>query len=231
MILGHSLFSIVLTLLVYKVMQKLQCKLKAPLLNPLLFSALAIIIFLTAFKIDYKVYNQGASLFTELIAPATVALAIPLYKHQELLKKNFKMILTTVFLTSFGHAIIVAVLLLISGFDLRMSASLLPKSVTTAIASDISNSLDGYVNITIATVILTGILGASFAPFLNKVFKVQSKRAQGLALGCSAHAVGTAKAVELGETQATMATLALILSGLIAVFTVPLTYKFLTLVL
>lgn len=231
MIFNHPLFAIALTLFIYKSLQKLQCKLKAPLLNPLLFSALMIILFLTVFKIEFSDYNKGASLFTELIAPATVALAIPLYQHQELLKKNLKMILTTVLLASLAHASIMAGLFLLSKLDLTMAASLLPKSVTTAIASDISKSLNGYVNITIATVIITGIFGASIAPFLNKTFQIKSKRAQGLALGCSAHAVGTSKAIELGETQATMATLALILSGLLAVLIVPLTYQILTLVL
>lgn len=231
MILTHPLFAIALTLFVYKTMDTLQKKTRLCILNPLLFSGLSIITFLLVFKIDFEVYNQGASLFTSLIGPATVALAIPLYKHQELLKNNLKTILLSVFTSSLAHAIIIITFAFILKLDLRMGASLLPKSVTTAIARDISSDYQAYVNITIATVIITGIFGATIAPTLNKIFKIQSKRAQGLALGSSAHAVGTSKAIELGETQAAMSTLALILSGILIVLMMPLAYKILAFIL
>lgn len=231
MIIHHPLFAIILTLLIYKLMQTLQEKLKVSFLNPLLFSAIAIIGILLIFKIDFNTYNQGASIFTSLIAPATVALAIPLYKHQTLLKNNLKMILSSVLASSIAHALIIMTFILLFKLDLKMAASLLPKSVTTAIASEISANHGGYTNITIATVIITGIFGATIAPTLNKIFKIESKRAQGLALGSSAHAVGTTKAIELGETQATMSTLALILTGLLSVLIVPIAYKMLTLIL
>lgn len=231
MILEHPLFAITFTLLIYKLMQTIQKKLKADFLNPLLFSAIIIILFLITFNIDFSVYNQGATLFTQLIAPATVALAIPLYKHQELLKNNLKTIATTVLLSTIGHALIIIALVLVLKFDIKMAASLLPKSVTTAIASDISHNLNGYINITIATVIITGIFGASAAPFFNKIFKITSKRAQGLALGSSAHAMGTSKAVELGEIQGTMSTLALILSGMLTVAIAPIAYQILQFIL
>lgn len=231
MIIHHPLFAIILTLLIYKLMQTLQEKLKVSFLNPLLFSAIAIIGILLIFKIDFNTYNQGASIFTSLIAPATVALAIPLYKHQTLLKNNLKMILSSVLASSIAHALIIMTFILLFKLDLKMAASLLPKSVTTAIASEISANHGGYINITIATVIITGIFGATIAPTLNKIFKIESKRAQGLALGSSAHAVGTTKAIELGETQATMSTLALILTGLLSVLIVPIAYKMLTLIL
>lgn len=231
MIFQHPLFSITLTIFIYKLMEYLQKKLKTSFLNPLLFTSIILIFLLSFLKIDFEVYNQGASILTKLIAPATVSLAIPLYKHQELLKRNLKVILSTVFISALGHAIIIILFVLIFKLDLKMAASLLPKSVTTAIASDISFNNGGYVNITIASVIITGIFGASIAPSLNKIFKIKSKRAQGLALGSSAHAMGTAKAIELGETQAAMSTLALILSGILTVFTVPLAYKLLLFVL
>ena len=231
MIIHHPLFAIILTLLIYKLMQTLQERLKLSFLNPLLFSAIAIIGILLILKIDFDTYNQGASIFTSLIAPATVALAIPLYKHQTLLKNNLKMIITSVLASSIAHALIIMAFIMLFKLDLKMAASLLPKSVTTAIASEISTNHGGYTNITIATVIITGIFGATIAPTLNKIFKVKSKRAQGLALGSSAHAVGTTKAIEMGETQATMSTLALILSGLLSVLIVPIAYKILTLIL
>ena len=231
MITDHPLFSIILTILTYKVMQSLQKKFNLSFLNPLLFSSIIIIAILVIFEIDFEVYNKGANIFTSLIAPATVALAIPLYKHQELLKNNLKVIATSVIASSLAHAIIIMTLILVFRLDLKMAASLLPKSVTTAIASEISANHGGYINITIATVVITGIYGASVAPTLNKVFKIKSKRAQGLALGSSAHAVGTTKAIELGETQATMSTLALILSGAMTVLIVPVAYEILKIIL
>lgn len=231
MIINHPLFAIILTILIYKIMQTLQNKFNLSFLNPLLFSGITIIAILMIFEIDFEVYNKGASIFTSLIAPATVALAIPLYKHQELLKNNLKVVATSVIASSIAHAAIIIALILIFRLDLKMAASLLPKSVTTAIASEISANHGGYVNITIATVVITGIYGASIAPTLNKVFNIKSKRAQGLALGSSAHAVGTTKAIELGETQATMSTLALILSGVLTVLFVPIAYEILKLIL
>lgn len=231
MILTHPLFSITFTILIYKLIQRLQKKFKISFLNPLLFSSIIIIAILVLLKIDFNVYNDGANIFTKLIAPATVSLAIPLYKHQELLKNNLKMILSSILISSMAHASVIIVLVLLFKLDLKMAVSLLPKSVTTAIASDISFNNGGYVNITIATVIITGIFGATIAPSLNRIFKIKSKRAQGLALGSSAHAMGTSKAIELGETQATMSTLALILSGILTVFIVPVAYKILTFIL
>ena len=231
MIINHPLFAIALTLFVYKIMDTLQKKTKLCILNPLLLTGISIILFLTLFEIEFEVYNQGASLFTALIAPATVALAIPLYKHQELLKNNLKTILLSVISSSLAHAAIIILMVVILKIDLKVGASLLPKSVTTAIARDIILNYDAHVNITIATVIITGIFGATIAPTLNKLFKIQSKRAQGLALGSSAHAVGTSKAIELGETEATMSTLALILTGLLIVLIMPIAYKILTVIL
>lgn len=222
---NHPLFGISLTIFVYSLIRKLQIKSKISILNPLLISSIIIIIILKTFSIDYEIYNSGAKIFTSLIGPATVALAIPLYKHQKLLKENVKVILISVIGSSIIHAISILIMVYALNLELKIGASLIPKSVTTAIASDISSSLNAYTNITVAVVIITGIIGASLAPSLNKIFKIKSEIAQGLALGSSAHAVGTAKAIELGEKQETMATLALILTGIFTVIISPTVYN------
>ncbi|CAM3645556.1 LrgB family protein [Erysipelothrix urinaevulpis] len=221
----HPLFGISLTILVFSLFRKLQVKTKISLLNPLLFSSILIILILIVFNISYDDYNGGAKIFTSLIGPATVALAIPLYKHQDLFYKNIKLILISVLSSAIAHGLVITLLVYLFKLDLKLGASLIPKSVTTAIAGDVSTALGGYTNVTVAIVIITGIIGASLAPLLNKVFNINSPIAQGLALGSSAHAVGTSKAIELGETQETMATLALILTGILTVFLSPFIYS------
>ncbi|CAM2856864.1 LrgB family protein [Erysipelothrix tonsillarum] len=227
-LLNSPLFGLVLTFGVYLGAQKLQRKFKSPLLNPLLITAITIIGFLTLFKIDYESYNQGGKFLTALIGPATVALAIPLYNNMDLLKKYKKLVVISTLTGVLVHAICILILSLVLHLDTRMIATIIPKSVTTAIAADVSTSLGGMTTLTICIVIVTGILGAALAPILNKIFRIQNPLAQGLALGTSAHAVGTSKAIEMGELQGTMATLALIITGLVTVAISPLTLKIIT---
>lgn len=220
----RSLLSLFLTILIFSLFKILQKKTNLSLLNPLLFSSVFLIIALLVLNIDYQDYIQGADILSSLIGPATVALAIPLYKHQNLLKKHVKTILTSVFIASLFHALLILIFSILFEFNLSMALSFIPKSVTAAIAIDLSTSMNAYTNITVIAVVITGILGASLAPLLNRVFKIDKPISQGLALGTSAHAVGTAKAIELGKTQEIMASLALILTGVITVLIAPIVY-------
>lgn len=223
-IISSPLFGIVLSLFVYLSVAKLRDRLKSDLLNPLLWASIIIIAFLMVTKIPYDSYNIGGKFIASLIGPATVALAIPLYKNLDLVKKHSRLLLISILSGVLAHALVLVALILILKLDLQMSATLLPKSVTIAIAKDIADGLGGMTTITISTVIITGIVGAVLAPYLNKLFKLDDPMAQGLALGTAAHAVGTSKAVEMGELQGTMSSLALIITGLMTVVVSPITH-------
>ncbi|MEG0328385.1 MAG: LrgB family protein [Erysipelothrix sp.] len=223
LIVSNPLFGIILTLGVYFAAQKLQEKTNFALLNPLLVSSIFIIILLSVTNVDYDSFNKGGSFLTMLIGPATVALAIPLYKNLDLLKKHYLVILVSILSGVIAHAILIGIFTFILNLSPELIATMIPKSVTTAIAIDISNQLGGITTLTISVVIVTGILGAALAPILNKFFKINNPIAQGLALGTSAHAVGTSKAVEMGEMEGTMSSLALIITGITTVLLAPIT--------
>ena len=218
---NSPLFGITLSLLIYVIMQKIQTKTKISILNPLLFSGIAIILILMTFKIPFEQFNEGGKHITALIGPATVSLAIPLYKNLDLLKKKIKTISIGI-LTSVGiHAITIVFLSILLSLNEQMAISLIPKSITTPFAKDLSETLGGIPAITISVVIVTGIFGAAISPFLNKTFNIKNTMAKGLALGSSAHAVGTSKAVENSEEEGAFSSIALILTGLLTVLSAP----------
>lgn len=211
-------FGLVLTLGVFYLNTQLNKKLKKVQLNPLLFSSLFIMGLLVLFKIDYAYYNYSAKVLSYLIGPATVCLAIPLYKMKETILKSLKTIFGSILFGNIIHALSIWGLLIILKLNKDMIVTIIPKSVTTAIAKDLSLSYGGIQEITIALVIVTGVFGAMVSPFIFKAFKIKEK---GLALGVSSHAVGTSAAILINEKEATMATLGLILSGLLTVILMP----------
>lgn len=218
---NSPLFGILLSIGLYAVFVKIQKKTKSPFLNPLILASIVIIVILKVTGISYNDYAIGGNFISMLIGPATVALAIPLYQHFDAFKRNIKVILISILTGSIAHAIMIALCALVFTFDKSLVASLVPKSVTTAIAVDISSSLGGMAPLTLSIVVLTGILGALLAPMLNKLFKFDDPITQGLSLGVSAHAVGTSKAVEMGEIQGVMSSLALVLTGVVTVILSP----------
>lgn len=222
---NNPLFGILLTIFMFQLALKIQAKFKSPLLNPLLISSIFIIILLISLNIPYTQFKTGGDIIGMLIGPATVSLAIPLYENLHILKKHARLITISIVSGTLAHAIIIAILALLLNFDSTMLATFIPKSVTTAIAVDISTALGGISTLTICIVVITGIIGATFAPILNKVFKFTSPFAQGIALGVSAHAVGTSKAIELGSLQGTLSSLSLIVTGILTVAMSPLTFK------
>ena len=186
-------------------------------MNPLLISIALVIIILLATNIDYDTYNQSAKYLSYLLTPATVALAIPLYLQLERLKKNFVAIivsLTAGALTSMGVILIMSVLF---HFTHEEYVTMLPKSITTAIGMGVSEELGGIVTITVDVIIITGILGNILAEFVLKIFKISDPVAKGLSLGAASHAIGTAKAMEMGEIEGAMSSLAIVVSGLLTV--------------
>lgn len=192
------------------------------LFNPLLVAAALVILFLTVFDIDYAEYNKGAVYLSYFLTPATVCLAIPLYRQLELLKKNAAAILASIFVGVAGSAVSIFFMSLLFRLEHVHYVSLLPKSITTAIGMGVSEELGGIVTLTVVCIIVTGIFGNVIADLLFSVCKIEEPMAKGLALGTAAHAIGTARALELGEIEGAMSSLAIAVAGLTTVVAAPL---------
>lgn len=192
------------------------------LFNPLLTAVTAVILFLSVFHISYDTYNRGAGFLNYLLTPATVCLAIPLYRQLELLKKNLAAVGVAIITGVIGSA--GSIFLMSKAFKLEhvYYVTLLPKSITTAIAMGVSEEAGGIVTLTVVSIIITGILGSMIAEVVFKIFKIEEPIARGLALGTAAHAMGTARALELGEIEGAMGSLSIAVAGLLTVIVVPL---------
>lgn len=216
-ILSSPLFGIAITILAFQFGVFLNKKTKNPLMNPLLVAIAVIILVLQVFHIPYSAYSGGGDIISMFVAPATAVLGYSIYKQITILKTYFLPIVAGCFagsLTSVGSVFILCKL-----FHLEdaLTSSLVPKSVTTAIAIEISNQLGGIPAITVALVVITGVLGAVLGPFLIKLFHLDHQVAQGVAMGTASHAVGTSKALELGEIQGAMSGIAIGVSGILTV--------------
>lgn len=195
----------------------MKAKLKLPIFNPLLISILLSVLILVVFRIDYSTYYEGAKYLSYLLTPATICLAVPLYEQMELLKKNWKAIFGGIFagvLTSLG--IILAMALLFK-FSHEEYVTFLPKSITTAIGMGVSEELGGYVSITVAIIIITGVVGNICADTVCKLFKITDPVAKGIGIGTASHAIGTAKAMEMGDVEGAMSSLSIVVSGVLTV--------------
>ena len=218
------LFGMFLTLITFVLFKKLSDKVKSSLLNPLVLSLMFIIVFLETFKIPYENYYNGAEIFNTMIIPATVALAIPLYKNFNLLKKYYKEILFSIGFSTLVLTSLLAISMALLDVDKEILSSVLPKSVTTAIAVGVSEQIQGIQAITIIMVIICGNIGAVFGELIFDIFHIHHPIAQGISLGTTSHAVGTSKAIELGEIQGSMSGLAIIVTGLFTVGLAPIIY-------
>ena len=216
--LEDSLFAgVTLSLLAYLLGVVLKKKFKCAIFNPLLISIIITIVVLVTAHVDYDVYNQGASYLSWFLTPATVCLAIPLYEQWKLLKKNIKAVLLGIIagvLTSLGTGWVLAEIM---GLSHKQYVTLLPKSITTAIGMGVSEELGGYVTITVAVIVVTGVLGNIFGELICKIFRITDPIARGLSIGSASHAIGTAKAMELGEIEGAMSSLAIAVAGIFTV--------------
>ena len=210
-------FGVAISILAYELGVFLKKKLKLAVFNPLLISIVAVIVFLVAFHIPYESYNEGAKYLSYLLTPATVCLAIPLYEQFELLKQNVAAIFAGLISGVLTSVICVLVLSLLFHFDHAQYVTLLPKSITTAIGMGISEELGGYVTITVAVIIITGIIGNMFGDVICRLCGIRHPIATGLAIGTATHAMGTAKAMEIGEIEGAMSSLSIAVAGLITV--------------
>lgn len=220
-------FGAAISILAYEFGVLLKKKLKFTICNPLLIAIVSVIVILAAFDIPYEKYNEGAKYLSYLLTPSTVCLAIPLYEQVELLKKNFRAIAAGIVSGVLTSAVCVLVLAILFGLDHVQYVTLLPKSITTAIGMGVSEELGGYVTITVAVIIVTGILGNIFAEKVCRIFRIEEPVAKGIAIGSASHAVGTARAMEIGEIEGAMSSLSIAVSGVLTVIVAPVFANFL----
>lgn len=213
-------FGVALSLIGYQIGLMIKKKVKLSIANPLLISAAVIVAVLLIFRIDYADYEKGAEYISFFLTPATVSLAVPLYRQLMFLKKYPKAILGGIgagVLTAMG-----SILAMSAAFGLTHAqyVTLLPKSITTAFAMGISEKMGGAVTITVVAVIFTGIVGSVTAEGVFRICGIEEPVARGLAIGTSAHALGTAKAMELGEVEGAMSSLSIVVAGIMTVVSI-----------
>ena len=210
-------FGVFISIITYEIGVLIKKKSKQAIFNPLLISIALIIVFLLAFHIKYNVYESGAQYLSYFLTPATVALAVPLYEQIEPLKKNWKAIVAGILSGALTSALCVLAVALVFQLDHKQYVTLLPKSITTAIGMGLSEELGGIVTITVAVIVVTGVIGNMFAESICKLFHITDPVAKGIGIGSASHAMGTAKAMEMGEIEGAMSSLSIAVSGLLTV--------------
>ncbi|WP_291256029.1 LrgB family protein [Fusobacterium sp.] len=223
---GNPLFGVIISLIAFEIGKFIFEKTKLAIFNPLLIATLIVMGILNFFHISVKDYMLGGSLIVFFLAPATVVLAIPLYQKIDLLKKHWVPII--------GGGIVGAVVAIVSvvvlgkflGIDHKLLVSFMPKSITTPIGIELSKMLGGIPSITVFAIVVTGITGNVTAPFIYSVFKIKHPIAKGLGLGVSSHAVGTSRAIEMGEIEGAMSALAIVIAGILTIILAPLINAF-----
>ena len=219
------IFGLLITVLAYGFGNYVYKRTRNPLFNPILIALAIIIPTLLVFKIPLSNYSQGGSIVSFFLAPATVVLAVPLFKQLELLHAHFVPIMVGTLVGVLTSVISCVALGHLFGLNEIMIRSSLPKSITTPIGMSLSTSVGGEVPITIVMIIFTGISGAILAPFVLKLFRINNPVAKGIAIGASSHGIGTSKAIEMGEQEGAMSGLAIGLTGIFTVFILPLLVK------
>lgn len=216
------MFSLVLTLGAYQIGLFFQKKWRSPLCNPLLISVALIVAVLLVTGFSVEQYQVDMKIFSWLITPATVALAVPLYEHLQKLKKNLPAILAGVAAGAIAALASVFALCAVFSLDKQTTVSLLPKSITTAIGMAVSGQNGGIEALTSLVIAFTGIVGCVTGPILCKLLKLEHPVAQGVAFGTAAHVIGTAKASELGSIQGAVSSLSLAVAGILTALLFPL---------
>jgi predicted murein hydrolase (TIGR00659 family) len=214
-------WSLPLTLAVFFAARKLAARFKMPLLNPLLVAMVVIIPFLLITGIPYENYFQGSKILNDLLQPAVVALAFPLYEQLHQIRARWKSIITICFIGSIVAMVTGSVIALMMGATPEIAASVLPKSVTTPIAMAVGGSIGGIPAISAVCVIFVGVLGAVFGHTLLNLMRIKTKSARGLAMGTASHALGTARCSELDYQEGAFSSLALVICGIITSLLAP----------
>ena len=210
-------FGVFVTLAAYFVGLKVKAKTGLAIMNPLLIAIVLVMLLLRGLDIDYAAYNQSARLVSSLLTPATVCLAVPLYEQLQLLKRHKAAILTGVISGVLTSLVCVLVLAMLFRLDHAAYVTLLPKSITTAIGMSVSEQLGGHVSITVAVIIITGVIGNMIAESVCRAFHITEPIARGIAIGTASHAIGTTRAMEMGEVEGAMSSLSIVVAGVLTV--------------
>lgn len=222
-----AILPICLTLGAYQIGLWCQKKVKSAIANPILIAVVLILLFMLATGLSNQTYQAGTKLFTWLLTPATVCLAIPMYQQLQVLKKNLPAIVVGVAGGAISCLFMVLGFGLLFRFDPALTASLLPKSVTSAIGVPLSEMAGGISAITTTVIVLTGIVANIFGTLCCKIFGLKDPISQGVALGTSGHVIGTAKANELSPLTGAVSSLSLVTAGLLTAVIFPLVMKLL----
>ena len=217
MLCSSVFFGVMVSVLTYELGNFLKRKFHLAIFNPLLVSVAAVIGMLLIFRVDYDSYYNGAQYLSYLMTPATVCLAVPLYEQITLLKKHFKAILGGILSGVLTSLVSILAMSAVFGLSHEEYVTLLPKSITTAIGMGVSEELGGIVTITVAVIVITGVLGNMIGEAVFRLFRIEEPVAKGIAIGSAAHAIGTAKAMELGEVEGAMSSLSIAVAGLLTV--------------
>lgn len=220
-IFNTEIFGILTTIIFFNIGIYIQKKTKKTIFNPLLIAILGIILFLSITNIPYENYKLGADIINMFLGPVTIVLAVPLYKQFDLFKKYLVEILIGITCGVLVSFISIKLVGHFTNADINIINSLIPKSITTPMGISLSKTLNGIEAITVVSIILTGILGAIISPIIFKIGKIKNPVAKGIALGTSAHALGTTKALEMGEVEGAMSGLSIGICGIITVILVP----------
>lgn len=220
-LINSPLFGVLISLTAFEIGSLIYKKTKLPIFNPLLISMIIIAVLLTSLHISYESFNKGGQIISFFLGPSTVILALPLYKKISLLKKNALAIILGILTGSIVAMISVVLFSKFFGLSDELTASLIPKSITTPIGIEVSRQLGGIPSVTVVIIIITGIIGSIIVPPLLKLFKIKDKISVGIALGTSSHAIGTAKALEIGESEGAMSGLSIGIAGIITVLLAP----------
>lgn len=219
---NNPLFGLLLTVGLYAMSRKLYLKTKKVYLNPILVSAIIIVSFLLSADIPHEHYEKGAFYLNRLLPFTVILLALPLYRNMRVLKEYPVPILAGIGAGVISSALSIIVLCKALQIERELLSALLPKSITTPLGMALGESLGVELGITVVAIVITGIVGVLVYPLVFKFFKIDHPVAKGVALGTASHAVGTSKALELGEKEGAMSSLALVLTGITTVALTPL---------
>ncbi|MBO8436147.1 MAG: LrgB family protein [Spirochaetes bacterium] len=215
LITASPLFGIAITIISYTLGLKINRRTGKAIFNPLLIAEILIIAVLIIFKIPFSAYNNGGAIINLFLGPMTAMLAYSIYRERMLVRKHIVAIIAGTVAGSIASIISIILLSHLFGINETLSASLIPKSVTTPIAIAVSASLGGIRSLTVTALLLTGVAGNILAPFMIKLFRVKNRVAQGVAIGTASHVVGTSKALEMGEDIGAISSIALSFSGIV----------------
>lgn len=217
-ILENQLFGISITLIAFSIGEIIYKKIKSPFCSPFICGVIFIISFLIIFKIPTSYYKNGGSVIQMMLLPATASIGLSMYKKIKIIKQNLLPILIGTFVGSLASIISIIIFCKLFNLDDTIYNAMLPKSVTNSIAIDLAQKRGAIVPVTITSVILTGIFGAVFSPILIKILRLKNPISIGIAIGTSSHGIGTAKAIEIGETEGALSGIAMGLTGIMTVF-------------